>query len=240
MATDLSRRSSEPELMDADDVDYETFQGCLRDLAQVNLLSMGYRPTLAFLDRLHRDGRLGAGPVEILDAGSGYGDALRAIAAWAAKAGVAVRLTGIDLNPWSARAAGEATDPALGIRYLTGDALACEEPADVIVSALFTHHLDDATLVRFLRMMEDRARLGWFVNDLHRHPLPALGFGPLAALLRMHPMVRHDGPASFRRAFVPGDWARLLAEAGIAQGVGGAEVRRVFPFRLCLGRVKPS
>ena len=230
---DLSRRSSEPEWMDGEGVDYETFRGCLRDLARVNVLSGGYRPTLAFLDGLARDGRLPRGrPLRVTDMGSGYGDALRAIARWAAKRSVAVELTGVDLNPWSARAAAEAT-PEGGIAYVTGDAFDGGEGADVILSALFAHHLDDAGVVRFLRLMEERAALGWFVNDLHRHPLPYAAFGALARGLRLHPFVRHDGPVSFARAFVPADWHRFLAEASVA----GATVRRRFPFRLCVARV---
>lgn len=238
MIPDLSRRSDESELMDAEDVDYETFRGCLKDLARVNALSLGYRPTLAFLDRLRREGRLGPGPVEILDAGSGYGDLLRAVDAWAGRHGVTVRLTGVDLNPWSARAAAEVTPEGRPIRWETGDLFDHAGSAHVVLSSLFAHHLDDARVVRFIRWMEERASLGWFVNDLHRHPLPVLGFGPLAAALGMHRFVRHDGPASFRRAFKPGDWRRLLAEAGLPEGA--AEVRRFAPFRLCVGRVKPA
>ncbi len=225
--------------MDAEGVDFETFRGCLRDLARVNVMSGGYRPTLAFLDALRRQGRLALGrPVEVLDAGSGYGDALRAIDRWAGRHGIAVRLTGVDLNPWSARAAAEAGAGRAPVRWETGDVFEHAGGADVIVSALFAHHLDDARVVRFLRWMEDRAAVGWFVNDLHRHPLPAATFGPLAAVLRLHPFVRHDGPVSFARAFRPGDWRRLLGEADLPPGA--AEVRRWFPFRLCVTRTKPA
>lgn len=239
MIPDLSRRSGERERMDGEDVDFETFQGCLRDLARVNALSGGYRPTLAFLDGLRRAGRLALGrPVEILDAGSGHGDALRAVDRWAARRGIPVRLLGVDLNPWSARAAAEATAAGRPIRYETGNIFDHAGGADVVLSALFAHHLDDAGVVRFIRWMEGRARVGWFVNDLHRHVVPALGFGPLAGLLRMHPFVRHDGPASFRRAFVPADWRRLLAAAGVPEGE--ASVRRAFPFRLCVARARPA
>lgn len=241
MGRDLSRRSTEPELMDGPGVDYETFQGCLRDLARVNVLSGGYRPTLAFLDGLRQRGRLDLGrPVEVLDVGSGFGDLLRVVARWAARRGVPVRVTGLDLNPWSARAAAEATPEGLGVRWLTGDVFAHEGGADVIVSSLFAHHLDDAGVVRFLCWMEERARLGWFVNDLHRHPVPLAAFGPLVTAMQLHPFVRHDGPVSFARAFVPEDWRRLLGAAGIEGPVGEVEVRRAFPFRLCVGRAKPS
>lgn len=225
--------------MDATDTDYETFRGCLRDLARVNVLSLGYRPTLAFLEDLRRSGRLDLGrPVEILDAGSGYGDLLRAVDRWAERHRLAVRLTGVDISPWSARAASEATPPGRPIRWETGDLFGHERGADVVLSSLFAHHLDDASAVRFLRWMEDRARVGWFINDLHRHVLPYWTFGLMASALRLHPFVRHDGPVSFARAFVPGDWERLLCQAGVPQG--RAAVRRWAPFRLCVGRVRSA
>jgi SAM-dependent methyltransferase len=223
--------------MDDPSVGYATFRGCLHDLARVNRLSLGYRPTLAFLEGLRRAGRLELGrPVEILDVGSGYGDLLREVAAWGRRRGVTLRLTGLDLNPWSARAAAEATGRDVPVRWITGDVFDHAGEADVILSSLFTHHLPDAGVVRFLRWMETRATLGWFVNDLHRHPVAARGFGPLATLLRMHPFVRHDGPASFRRAFVPEDWRRLLAEAGVP--ADAARAVRAAPFRLCVARVR--
>jgi SAM-dependent methyltransferase len=239
MGIGLAGRSAEAEMMDADDVPFETFRGCLRDLARVNELSLGYRPTLAFLDALRRAGRLSTGrPVEILDVGSGYGDLLRRIHAWAAGHGVPVRLSGLDLNPWSAVAAAEATAPDPAIRWLTGDVFEHAEGADVVVSSLFAHHLGDADVVRFLRWMEERARIGWFVNDLHRHPVPAATFGPLARALGLHPFVCHDGPVSFRRAFTPAEWSRLLGAAGLPPGA--ARVRRAAPFRLCVERARPA
>lgn len=238
MARDLRRRSAEVELMDGDDVPYETFRGCLQSLARVNVLSLGYRPTLAFLDALRRKGRLDLGrPVQILDVGSGYGDLLREVDGWASRHRVPVRLTGLDLNPWAAVAAAEATASDRPITWRTGDLFDHAGQADVVVSSLFAHHLDDGAVVRFIRWMEERASVGWFVNDLHRHPLPARFFGPLARLGGFHPFVCHDGPVSFRRAFVPGDWERFLVEAGMPDG--SVQVRRAVPFRLCVGRIAP-
>lgn len=223
--------------MDATDTDYETFRGCLRDLARVNVLSLGYRPTLSFLDRLRRARRFDLGrPVDILDVGSGYGDLLRAVDRWAARHRLAVRLTGLDLNPWSARAAAEETPEGRPIRWVTDDLFEHEGGADVILSSLLAHHLDDALVMRFLRWMEDRATTGWFVNDLHRHALPYRTFGPLASALRLHPFVCHDGPVSFARAFVAADWRRLLRVAEVPEGE--ATIQPWTPFRLCVGRVR--
>ncbi len=85
----------------------------------------------------------------------------------------------------------------------------------------------------FLRWMERHARHGWFVNDLHRHALPYHGFRLLARAMRWHRFVQHDGPVSIARAFRRAEWQRLLAEAGVP-----GEVRWVFPFRLCVGRLR--
>jgi len=234
MARDFSRRSAEPELMDGES-DFPTFRDCLRDLAQVNVVTLAHRPTLAFLEQLRCGGRLALGrPVEIADIGSGYGDLLRAIRRWAAARDVPVRLVGVDINPWSAQAA-RAAPGGDGIEWVTGDVFARDRPCDVAVSSLFTHHLSDAEVVGFLRWMEQAARLGWFVNDLHRHPVAYFGFSALARIAGWHPFVRHDGPVSIARAFVVQDWLALLDRAEVA----GAGVRRCFPFRLCVSRVNP-
>lgn len=237
---DFSRRSTAPELMDDASSDFETFRDCLVDLARVNRLTLAYRPTLGFLEDLRRAGRLPQGrALRILDAGSGYGDTLRQVARWASRHNLAVALEGVDLSPWSARAARDATPAELPIAWHTADVLQHrpQAPVDLVISSLFTHHLENAALLRFLRWMESTASLGWFINDLHRHPLPYHVFARVSHLLRMHRFVQHDGPVSIARGFVPADWQRLLAEAGIAPGA--AVISRWMPFRLCVARLKP-
>lgn len=234
MRPDFNRRAQTPELMDGDDVDFETFRGCLADLAKVNVLTLAYRPTLAFLDRLRREGRWPRDrPLEILDVGSGYGDMLRVIGRWAARRKLEVRLTGLDRNPGSARAA-EQVGGSEDIRWVTEDLFDYRSGADVVLSSLFAHHLDDASLIRFVEWQESSARIGWFINDLLRHPFSYHGFGLLANLMRWHPFVRHDGPVSISRAFTPKDWGYILAMAGARE----AKVEPWFPFRLCVSRVR--
>jgi 2-polyprenyl-3-methyl-5-hydroxy-6-metoxy-1,4-benzoquinol methylase len=223
------------EWMDDDSVDFATFQACLVDLEKVNRWTRAYRPSLGFLARLERLGLWPQDrPLAILDVGSGHGDTLRVIARWAAKRGLRVSLAGLDRNPWSAQAA-IAAGGSDGIAWLTEDLFDHRGGADVILSSLFTHHLDDGELVRFLKWQQDNARIGWFINDLRRHPFSWFGFALLANVMRWHPFVRHDGPVSIRRAFEPQDWRRALAAAGIAD----ARIEPWFPFRLCVSRVRP-
>ena len=236
---DFSRRAATPEMMDSEEADYADFRACLQDLARVNHLTLAYRPTLAFLDRVVAAGRAPQGrPLTILDAGCGYGDALRRIDRWAQRRGVPVQLTGVDLSSHATRAAAEATPPDRPIRWLRADLSTCrpDHGIDLILSSLFAHHLDDQALVNFMTWMEATARVGWFVNDLHRHPLPYHVFRLWARAARWHRFVRHDGPVSITRAFVSADWHRLLAEAGIAPD--SVAVRWWMPFRLCVSRLR--
>ncbi len=234
---DFSTRSKEDELMDTEPVGFEEFQACLVDLARVNRLTLAYRPTIAFFDRLLAKSPRLDRPIEVVDVGSGYGDMLRAIDAWAKRRGVAVSLTGVDLNPWSRQAATQATPADQNIQWVTADAFAYEPPRgiDVVVSSLFTHHLPDPLVTKFLAWMEATARMGWFVNDLHRHPVPYHFFRHFAKLARFHRFVQHDGPVSIARAFETSDWERLLAEAGIERSA--VDIEWMTPFRLTVARL---
>jgi SAM-dependent methyltransferase len=230
---DFSRRVSPrelPELMDGD-CSYEEFRDCLRSLQTVNRWLLGYRPTLAWLERLPRG--LGE-PTHIVDVGCGGGDLLRQIASWAKKRGIPVQLTGIDLNPYAPRAAAESTPPGFEIEWITGNAMSFrpEKKIDIVVSSLTAHHLEDEEVVAMLRWMEATARKGWFINDLERAEWSYRLFG----WVRWHPIVRHDGPVSFRRAFRKEDWVRLLLAAEISREEATLEHWR--PGRLCVGRWK--
>lgn len=209
---------------------YEDFRDCLRDLQRVNTVTLARRATLQWLRQLPR----GSAPLHIVDVGCGGGDTLRHIERAAKRWDVTVRLTGIDLNPHAARAAREFTPPGSAITWVTGDAFSYQPnvPTDVVLSSLFTHHLPDAEIVRFLSWMTETARVGWFINDLHREAMPYRAFGMLARLMRWHRFVQHDGPVSIRRAFRPADWQRYLGEAGL--GSIGAAVQPVWPARLCV------
>ena len=226
----LAERRLTSEIMDDPALPPEMLAAILGDLAKVNRVTMAYRPTLAFLERCVGSRK----SFSLLDVGYGQGDMLRRIARWASGKGISARLVGIDLDPRSAPAARAATSGET-IDYRTGDyADLAGEGFDCIVSSLVAHHMTREQLIAFLRFMESEAQAGWFVNDLHRHSLSYLGYPLLARAMGWHEVVRKDGQTSIARAFRPADWAALLAEAGITQ----AQVRRRFPFRLCVSRLR--
>jgi trans-aconitate methyltransferase len=211
------------------------FAVILDDLEAANAFTRAAPPTLAFLQQLTAGWPRGS-DLRVADLGYGQGGMLRRIHRWAEARGFHPRLTGVDLNPQCRALAIAKTPPRFAIDWHEGDLFdwSPAEPPHAIVSALFTHHLPDADVVRLLRWQEATASHGWFVNDLHRHPLAWSGFSALAWAMRWHPCVRHDGELSVRRAFVADDWRALLAEAGIAD----ARLDWRLLFRLCVSRVK--
>ena len=232
---DFSRRAELSELLD-EPCSYEDLRGCLRDLEQVNRVSFGYRPTLEWLEQFVPEPNH---PLHIVDVGCGGGDMLRRIESWAARKRVAVKLTGVDLNANAIRAAREFTPAESRIEWITGEAYSLTPdsgPIDVVISSLFTHHLTDDEIVHFIEWMERVARHGWFINDLYRSRTPYTWFKVLAAAMRWHRFVQHDGPVSFQRAFLPDEWRHFAQRAGLS--ARDVFITTVQPARLCVGRVK--
>jgi 2-polyprenyl-3-methyl-5-hydroxy-6-metoxy-1,4-benzoquinol methylase len=226
----LRVRSTAPERMDTDCVDLDDYRRCLHDLSRVNTVTMTHRPMLAWLARETAVLR----EFSLLDVACGHGDALRRVQRWATRRGINARLVGIDLNPWATRVAHEATSAP--IDYRTGDVFAMDagEKFDFVISSQFTHHLDDEQIVRFIHWMEQHARRGWYIGDLHRHWFPYYGFGLLAWVARWHPFVLSDGRISIARSFVADDWRRLLRDAKLH--ADAATITWHMPFRLCVAR----
>ena len=216
---------------------YETLRDCLRSIASVNRLTRAYEPTLHWLGHVYSVLPRQQFPLHIVDVGCGYGDMLRRIHRWAGDRHLPVQLTGIDLNPNAVRAAREVTMPGT-VTYLAGDAFQFRPPEgiDIVISSLMTHHLENREITDFLHWMETNARLGWFINDLHRQAVPYHAFRLLCRFTRWHPFVKHDGPVSILRSFRRDDWLALCRAAALPEKA--YLVREYRPARLCVARLR--
>ena len=149
-----------------------------------------------------------------------------------------MKLTGCDLNPDAVAIAAEASAATSKIQWVSADIFhfAKSEPLDIVISSLFTHHLIENEIVRFLMWMEESARIGWFINDLSRAPIPYYLLNAFSKLAGLHPFVQHDGPVSIRRAFIAEDWRRMCAAAGLLDN--DVVIEGFTPARLCVARTK--
>ena len=236
-AIDFSHRAELTERMD-EPCSRDELRACLRDVARLNRWFLGYRPVLSWLDSL--DLGHSKSPIHILDVGCGYGDGLRRIEKWASERGIAVELTGLDLNPDAVSIAEEASPAQSCIQWVGTNVFyyRVEKPIDVVVSSLFTHHLSEPEIVRFLQWMEEQAGLGWFINDLSRNAIPYQLLKTFARVAGLHSFVQHDGPVSIARSFVREDWRRMCSVAGLSDS--HVLIQGFTPARLCVGRRKPK
>ena len=241
-APDFRSRAQLTELMD-EPCTRDQLRGCLRDIARINRWTFATRPVLhwlnGFIENLKYSPPAHAVPLRILDVGSGYGDSLRRIEQWATARRINVELIGLDLNPDACAIAAEVTPPSSRIQWVSTDIFhyVPPRPIHLVTSSLFTHHLADDQIVRFLIWMERNAELGWFINDLSRAPIPYLVIRVVGKLARLHPFVQYDAPVSVARSFVPVDWQSLCSAAGLEDR--DILIQSFKPARLCVARRKP-
>jgi SAM-dependent methyltransferase len=184
-------------------------------LADIERLAIfgGHRLTVKSLARearrFPRDRRL-----VVLDVGGGRGDLARHLVAWARRDGRAVRVLVVDRDPVTAALARRHCAAFPEIAVLQGDATALpirEDGVDLAVSVLTLHHLDPDAAARSLGQMREAARGAVIVNDLFRGRVAWLIVWLATRLFARHPISRHDGPLSVRRAYSI-DELEVLAE----------------------------
>ena len=208
---DFSRRSSELELLDRDDIPFPDIERNMRELDFINTWLGGHSISIAGLRQLARGRRT----LSICEIGCGGGDNLRVLSRWCGKQGIVVKVTGIDKNAHCLAVArynwkgGEAEWVHSDFKDVQFAAAA----PDVIFSSLFCHHFNNEQLIFQLRWMEEHAVLGWFINDLHRNPVAYHSIRWLTAGLSTSYLVKHDAPLSVLRGFRRKEWESLLGQA---------------------------
>lgn len=192
----------------------------MKELAFINHRLGGHQITIAgiktMLKAYHAKGMGGKEPLQIVEVGCGGGNNLHTIQRWADKHGVRVDLTGIDINE-ECIAFAQSQPENKGIHFICSDyKLAMIQPSThVIFSSLFCHHFTDEELVYQLQWMYHNSRLGFFINDLHRHPVAYYSIKVLTSIFSKSYLVKNDAPLSVSRGFVRKDWDALFQRAGI-------------------------
>jgi SAM-dependent methyltransferase len=191
-------------------------EATLDDIDRLNAWFGGYALTLAHIRRVAA--RLPRGrPLVVVDVGGGRGDLAVKIVRWARRHARPVRVRVVDVDAAMlalARRRTAAYPEILLVQAAAGALPLRQGAADVAVAALTLHHLEPDAAVACLAEMTSAASLA-IVNDLLR-TIPALTLVWLTTrLLRLHPISRHDGPVSVRRAYSAGEIAALAGRAGV-------------------------
>jgi len=87
---------------------------------------------------------------------------------------------------------------------------------DIIFSSLFCHHFKEEELVKQMQWMQRNSRIGFFINDLHRHLAAYYSIKWLTAAFSKSYLVKNDAPLSVLRGFTRSEWKEILAKAEIS------------------------
>lgn len=205
---------NEPELMDRPDVNKAWLREELEALEKINRFG-GHQLMLRYV-RQFLDGK--AERLSLLDLATGAADIPRAIVSWARKSRTRVEVTAVDGNEEVLRSAREWCRDWPEIRLERHDLLELPYEAasfDIVLCSLALHHFRTEDAVRVLRRMNEIARVGFVLNDLQRN-WPAIWTSELLARTLMRsPIVKNDGPQSFRAAFTVPELRSMAEEAGM-------------------------
>ncbi len=215
--TDLSQRRHIPELMDTIPVSMVAMRGALRFLELTNRWFGGcglvVRHLAAWAARWPRAGEA----ISVLDVGTGTADIPMALVRWARARGVRLTVTGLDLVRSITELAKARVRQCPEISIVSGDLFdfaRTNARFDYVTASLFLHHVEPARTPEALGLLSGLARRGLIVSELQRTRaayLAILGAGYVLG----NRIVRHDAPASVRRAFLKSELEFLARQAGL-------------------------
>lgn len=213
---DLRKRSSAIEIMDDLNCSGDVVNQTLHELDVINRLLGGNVITLAGVDLLLKQHQKNQ-PFTIADLGCGSGDILKILATHLRKQNIDTTFTGIDANPHIIAYARQHIQQD-NIQFKTADVLHNDFKAsqfDIIIGTLFFHHFSTGQLILLLKQLNDQAKAGIVINDLHRHWLAYYSIKFLTKLFSKSSMVKYDAPLSVARGFRKAELQEILRKAGI-------------------------
>ncbi|MBC8034132.1 MAG: methyltransferase domain-containing protein [Chitinophagaceae bacterium] len=211
----FSQRSSKEELIDFPNVPFKDWTACLDELNTINTWLGGHKITTDGLKKLPLTAEE---PLVIAEIGCGGGDNLRAIHRWNKKRQLPIRYIGIDLNSACIDFARKNCASLPHHEFILSDYRKVQfenKAPDIIFSSLFCHHFKNHELVEMLLWLKQNSVKGFFINDLHRHPVAYHLIKWITAAFSGSYLVKHDAPISVLRGFRKGEWQELFRQAGL-------------------------
>lgn len=218
----LTHRSYQAELIDDLNLSNEALAQNLRELAFINKWLGGNQLTINGLNELLKQKNIAISDnIHIWDIGCGGGDMLQLMSNWAKKKGLNASFVGLDANPFMIDYSKKNLGEQQNLRFIVGDAFAenqyKNEKIDIASLTLFCHHFTEDQLVLLFSVLAKSCKIGFVVNDLHRHPIAYHSISWLTAIFSKSYLVKNDARLSVWRGFKRAELEEILRKANIVK-----------------------
>lgn len=210
---DYTQRSLKKELLDGNAIPFKDIADNMNELDFINTYLGGHSITIDGFKKLSGKKK----SISVCEIGCGGGDNLHAINKFCKENNIDANFIGIDINP-DCIAFARKKSTIENIDFITSDYSLIDFKKDkpsIIFSSLFCHHFTNDELVKMLQWMKENASLGFFINDLHRHPMAYNFIKYATRFFSKSYLVKNDAPLSVLRGFKKNEWENILAKAGI-------------------------
>lgn len=229
---DYKKRSSKKELLDRDDIPFADIAENMKELEFINSYLGGHSITIKGFKSLLKEKK----QISVCEIGCGGGDNLNVLYQFCKKNKIDAKFIGIDVNKECIEYARQ-NSKVEEIDFIISDYRNVNfenKNPDIIFSSLFCHHFTEDELVIMLQWMKNNSTLGFFINDLHRHPLAYHFIKTATRLFSKSYLVKNDAPLSVLRGFRKKEWKDIFQKAGIPN----YSIRWMWAFRYLIINVR--
>lgn len=216
MLINTKNRTDNPEIMDDFALESDTLKEALDKIAQINQFLGGNQLTLKGVQKLLKNVS-SSSLITIVDVGCGNGDMLRRLADFGFQNNLNLELIGVDANKFTVNYAIESSVNYPNIKYRCEDVFSkpfSELNYDIILCTLTLHHFKNNEIIELLTLFNEKSKLGFVINDLHRNVLAYRLFQVVCFVFRMNKMSKEDGLTSILRGFKKGELIAFSKKLG--------------------------
>ncbi len=210
---DYKNRSLQKEILDQSNIPFEDIALNMKELDWINSHLGGHSITIDGFKKLSKNKK----SVSVCEIGCGGGDNLNALYNYCKKYNIDASFTGIDINKDCIAFAKE-NSKIDNVNFIVSDYKKINfenKKPDIIFSSLFCHHFTDEELVEMINWMKNNSTVGFFINDLHRHPIAYHFIKMSTRIFSRSYLVKNDAPISVLRGFKKNEWKQILHKAAI-------------------------
>lgn len=210
---DYKNRSLQKEFLDQNDIPFQDIFWNMKELEFINAHLGGHSITINGFKKLLKKRKT----VSVCEIGCGGGNNLNALDHFCKKNRIICSFTGIDINKDCIAFAKE-NSRIENVKFIVSDYRNVDfknEKPDIIFSSLFCHHFSDMELIEMLNWMKENSTIGFFINDLQRHPVAYHSIKIATNIFSKSYLVKNDAPISVLRGFKKNEWKNIFKEAGI-------------------------